>query len=813
MNKLKYFFPHFLAIFSFVIISLTYFYPVLSGKILVQSDITQYNAMDKEQSDFREKNHTEPYWNNSAFGGMPTYQLGAHYPYDMIKKIDSWLRFIPRPADYLFLYFLSFYILLMVLKVDPLKAFFGALAFGFSTYLIIILGVGHNSKAHAIAYMPLVLAGFLLVLDRKYIVGGLLTVFALALEINANHFQMTYYLLILLLFIILYYSLLAFKKKNFKPLVYSFVTFTIAGIFAVAANATSIMATSEYSKTSTRGKNELTYNPDGTKNSDKNGMSREYITGYSYGILESFNIISPRIFGGSNNENLGTNSALYEFAIAQNVPEEQAKEIVKGLPTYWGDQPGVSAPAYIGAVVFFLAILALFCDNRKIKYAFFAGALFSLMLSWGKNFSVLTDFFIDYIPMYDKFRAVSSIQVILEICFPILAIMGFQSFFKLKADEQWKNLWKTAATTLGILVLLLLSKSFFSFAGGNDSMLTESYGPDFITALKLDRKDMFTNDLLRSILFVLAVAFVLWLFIKDKFSKKIAVILVGIFMVSDLFFIDKTYVNAEFVTGQPAFVSKSDFNNQIEKTPVDAAILEDKSIYRVFEVSGNALENSRTSYFHKSIGGYSGAKPRRMQQIFDYQIAKSNIQVLNMLNVKYFIQNDKKGNQIPVGNAFANGNAWFVNTIKKVVNPNEEMKALDKINSKTMAVVNTTEFPKFANQNAIVNGIDSKIQLVNYASNALKYKSNNTNNGIAVFSEMYYANGWNCYIDGKLTQHFRANYVLRAAQIPAGNHTIEFKFEPEVIKTGGKIMLCGNIGILLLVIFGLFYENKKRPLF
>jgi len=413
MNKLQRFYPHALAVLGFVLVSLIYFYPVLQGKKILQSDIVQYTAMAKEQNDFRNQNHTEPYWTNSAFGGMPTYQLGAHYPHNYIKTLDGLIRFLPRPADYLFLYFIGFYVLLLVLKINPLKAFFGALAFGLSTYLIIILGVGHNAKAHAIAYMPLVVAGVLLVYRKKYIVGGLLTLFAAALEINANHFQMTYYLLIFLLVITAYFVYKSIKNKEYKPLLYSFGTFAVAGIFAVGANAANLLATKEFVDFSIRGKSELTFNPDGSKNTETSAMSYDYITEFSYGIVESFNLISPRIFGGSNSENLGTNSSMYEYAIAMNVPEDQAKEIIKGLPTYWGDQPIVEAPAYIGAVVFFLAVLALFCDNRKIKYVFLAGTLVSLMLSWGKNFSLLTDFFINCVPMYDKFRAVSSIQVII----------------------------------------------------------------------------------------------------------------------------------------------------------------------------------------------------------------------------------------------------------------------------------------------------------------------------------------------------------------------------------------------------------------
>ncbi len=801
MNKLKRFYPHTLAVLGFVMVSLIYFYPVLQGKKILQSDIVQYTAMAKEQNDFRAEYDAEPYWTNSAFGGMPTYQLGANYPHNYIKTLDGLIRFLPRPADYLFLYFVGFYVLLLVLRVKPLKAFFGALAFGFSTYLIIILGVGHNAKAHAIAYMPLVIAGVLLVYKKRYLVGGLLTLLAAALEINANHFQMTYYLLILLLVITVYYTVKALKAKDFGHLWKAAGVFAIAGILAIGANATNIMATSEYAKESTRGKSELTFNADGSKKTEATSMTYDYITEYSYGILESFNLISPRIFGGSNSENVGTNSEMYKYVIAQNVPEDQAKEIVKGLPTYWGDQPIVAAPAYIGAIVFFLAVLALFADKRKIKYAFLAGALVSLFLSWGKNFPLLTDFFINYVPMYNKFRAVSSIQVVLEICMPVLAIMGLQTFFKLDEKEKWSHLWKSGAVSVGILVLLFLFKGSFSFAGGSDSYFIQSYGPEFVDALKVDRKSMFSADLLRSAFFIIVVFGALWLSIKNRISERVAIIIVGILMVADLFFIDKNYLNAS------SFVSAHEVDEPFVEAPFDETILKDQSHYRVFEVSQNAMSDPRASYFHKSIGGYHAAKPRRMQELFDYQIVKNNLEVLNMLNVKYLIQTNEKGEQITIKSTGANGNAWFVKEIKELNSADAEMKALTKFDSKSVAFVNSNEFKPKTKQ--FVKDTTAVIKLDSYKSNELKYTSNNANNGFAVFSEMYYKNGWNAYIDGKLTEHYRVDYALRGLPIPAGKHTIEFKFEPQVVKTGSMISLISFIGILGLLGFGIYSERKK----
>ncbi len=791
---------HLAAIAGFIIVALIYFYPVLQDKEIYQSDIAQYTGMAKEQNDFRNRENSEPYWTNSAFGGMPTYQLGAKYPHNYVKALDSAIRFLPRPADYLFLYFAAFYVLMMVLGANPLKSFFGALAFGFSTYLIIILGVGHNAKAHAIGYMPLVVAGIVLVFQKRYIAGGLLTMFAAALEINANHFQMTYYLLILVLVIGIYYAWKYFKSKDFKGLRIAAGIFAVAALFAIGANATNLMATSEYADFSTRGKSELTTLPDGSPRTGSTAMSHEYITEYSYGIAESFNLIAPRLFGGSNSENLGTDSELYKFIVTQGAPEDQAKEFASSLPLYWGDQPIVAAPAYIGAVVFFLAVLALFVVKRRIKYAFLAGAIVSLTLSWGKNFSILTDFFIDFVPMYDKFRAISSIQVILELCMPVLAVMGIHAFFKEEKATQWKALWKSAAVSGGIIIFLLAIKGSFGFSGGSDDFFMQNYGPDFVNALKADRETLYTSDLLRTGFLTFLAAVILWAAMKEKIKETTAVILVGLVMIGDLYFIDKNYVDAS------SFVSGRQIRQPFEATPADMQILEDTTHYRVFEIDGN-LNSARASYFHKSIGGYHAAKPRRLQELFDYQISKGNLSVLNMFNVKYILQSDEKGQMVPTLNPDANGNAWFVSNVIKVQSADKEMQALNKLDTKNSAVLNVSEF---SDVGMIGKDSAAAIRLREYKPNYLKYSSNNSQKGLAVFSEMYYGNGWKSFIDGKEVKHIRVNYALRGLTVPPGKHTIEFRFEPQVIKTGGTISLASSIGMLLLVIAGIYYERKRK---
>lgn len=824
MKKIQSFLPHFLAIIGFILVAIIYFYPVLEGKKIYQSDIAQYTGMAKEQNDFRKENDAEPYWTNSAFGGMPTYQLGAYYPHNYVKKLDSVLRFLPRPADYLFLYFLGFYILLMVLKIDPLKAFFGALAFGFSTYLIIILGVGHNAKAHAIAYMPMVLAGVLLVFQRKYVLGGILTMIAAALEIQANHFQMTYYLLILLVIVSGFYLYQFIKEKAFKDLGKVLGVFAVAGLLAIGANATNLLATSEYANHSIREKSELSFNEDGTKNRTNSSMKYDYITEYSYGIGESLNLIAPRLFGGGNSETLDENSSLYDFLLNYGASHNEAIQTVKYYgKTYWGEQPIVAAPAYIGAIIFFLAVLALFNDKRKIKYIFLTGAIISLLLSWGKNLDFLTRIFVDYMPLYDKFRAVSSIQVILELCVPILALMGLQSFFISEKKEQLQNLLKSAGVSLGLLLLLLLLKSvLFDFSGSIDGQLLQmfsegqdsSFGTGFIEALREDRKNLYVNDLFRSGGFIIVAGLVLWLFIKDKLALTTTVIIVGTLMVLDLFIIDKNYVNSK------DFVNAREVDYPFEASEIDNQILKDTSVFRVYNIQGRL--QAKTSYFHKSVGGYSAVRPRRMDELFTYKVEKQlneiggsidstlhitkSHPILNMLNIKYLIIPTGNG-ELSVINPFVNGNAWFVEKIKFVNSADEEMKALDSLDTKNIAVINSQVNDVKA---SISKDSMSTIELKSYKPNYLKYTSNNTNDGFSVFSEMYYKNGWKAFIDGKETEIYNVNYVLRGLQIPAGKHTIEFKFEPEVVKTGGTIALLCSIGMLFLIIGGIYFENKRK---
>ena len=800
---------HLVVMLLFMGIALAYFYPVLQGKKIIQGDIMQYRGMAREQTDFREETGEETYWTNNTFGGMPTYQIGAQYPHHYIKKLDRLIRFLPRPADYLWLYLAGFYVLLLVLKVNWRLAFLGALAFGFSTYLMIILGEGHNSKANAIGYLPLVLAGMLLVFQRKYIWGFLLTTVAMALEISANHLQMTYYGMLLVLILGIVYGLMSYRRKTLPRFFTSVGLISLAVLLSLMLNATGLLATQEYSRWSTRGKSELTINPDGTPKAAADGLSKEYITSYSYGIAESLNLFVPRLFGGSNREALGEGSKTYSFLVNQGVSRSQAKDFTASLSTYWGDQAFVAAPAYIGAVVVFLFVLALFLVKGPLKWWLVAGTLLSLFLSWGKNFGLLTDLMIDYFPLYNKFRAVASVQVILELCIPVLAIVGLVSLFKTGLDKSRKmKAFKWSALIVsGVLVLLFLLKGMFNFEGVNDeyyrAQFTQMGLPQLMDIIILDRKAIYNQDLFRSLIFVLLTAGVLWLFLREKLKQGIALTGLGLLLLTDLVGVDRRYVNED------NFISGRKLDTPFQATAADTEILKDTAYFRVFEPE-LGLAGARTSYFHNALGGYHAAKPRRFQDLYDFHIAKNNVEVLHMLNVKYVLQRGENGAPVALSNPYANGNAWFVEKVRFVSHANEEIQALDSLDTKCEAVVNRNDISGIELPESFQRDSTAYISLLSYRPNRLKYASSNKFDGLVVFSDMYYPRGWKVTIDGKEARHFRVDYALRAMEIPAGNHTIEFRFQPEVVQTGSTLSLAGSLLLGVLFLGGLLYEFRKR---
>ncbi|WGK64081.1 hypothetical protein [Croceiramulus getboli] len=797
--------PHLLVILGFVIVSLLYFSPVLQGKKIYQSDIAWYMGMAKEQIDFRETTGEEPYWTDAAYAGMPTYTLGAKYPHNYIKQLDLSLRFLPRPADYLFLYFFSFYVLMLVLKMNWRYAALGALAFGFSTYLIVILGVGHNAKAHAVGYMPLVLSGILLTFRRYYLWGFLLTAVSLALEIVANHVQMTYYLMLLVMVLGIAYAIDAYRKKVLPHYFKSLGILFLAAGFAVATNATQLMATQEYAQFSTRGASDLTINPDGTPKEQSTGLDKEYINQYSYGLSETLNLFVAKLYGGSNNEPFKKDSAFAKYLQAQGVPASELERVYDQFSLYyWGDQPGVSGPAYLGAVVVFLFVLGLFLVKGRLKWWLVGGSILTLSLSYGSNLSWFTDLWVDHFPLYNKFRAVTSIQVIVELCVPVLAIFGLYKILQPvgRKEDKIKALRNTGFITGGLALVLLIFKGlFFDYSGGNDAFYIQNYGMALMDAIRADRSAILTNELLKTLLLIGLMIGILWAFLEEKLKESRVLLMVGVLILFDLVSVARTYVNTE------DFVNARMMDRPFPETAADQEIRKDTTRYRVYEERAG-ITNSRSSYYHSSIGGYSAAKPQRIQDIADFYLYQGKQQPLNFLNVKYIIQETEEGTRV-VQNPQANGNAWFVNNVQVVDSQNEELLALDKINTKQTAVVHR-EYADYVSQKMFPEDSTATIALIEHQPNYLKYRSSARGERLAIFSEAYYPEGWNAYVDGELKTHFRADYMLRAMMIPAGTHLIEFKFEPAVIEKGSRFTLLANLLLGVILIGGLVWTFRKQ---
>ncbi|MDB2385557.1 YfhO family protein [Polaribacter sp.] len=802
--KLKKLLPFLIAFFVFAIASLLYFHPVLKGKQIKQSDITQFKGMVKEINDFRADKNEEPYWTGASFSGMPAYQISTYYPNDFVRKVDQAIRFLPRPADYTFLYFLSFFVLMLALKVDWRLAVFGSLAFGFSTYLIIIFGAGHNAKAHAIGYMPLVIAGVLWIFDRKFVLGFLVTSLSMALEVYSNHIQMTYYLGFCLFILGIVEFINALKEKRLASFVNRAAVVMASIILGVAMNAPRLLAMKEYADFSTRGKSELTVNPDGTTKLASEGLDESYITEYSYAKLETFNLFIPRFMGGGTVEALDDDSNFYK-TIAEKAGKATAKNYSEQVLTYWGDQPIIEAPAYIGAVIFFLFFLGIFIVKGKLKQWLVATTIFAILLSWGRNFEILTGLFIEYVPLYNKFRAVSSIQVIAELCVPVLAVLALKYFFSksISNDEKIDALKKASISFGGLIIIgFVLAHFSSSFVGLRDSNYDQL--PGLVDALISDRKAMLFVDTLRSLLFVILSAGLLWFFVKEKIKSPALILGLAVLMLFDLISVNLNYVNTD------DFETPRKIAQNFKPNNADKLILKDKGHYRVANFANGLMQDGVTSYFHQSIGGYHAAKLGRYQELFDYQISKNNMQVLNMLNTKYFIFQDDKGEYQVQQNQEANGNAWFVEQLIAVNSANEEILALDSLQTKKGAVVDISQMTLEKDFSLFKNDSTATITLNNYEVNTLTYQSKTNSEQFAVFSEIFYEDGWNAYVDGELTPHFRVDYVLRGMFIPKGKHEIVFRFEPEVIQKGSFISLSAYSVFVLVFIGWFFYDKKKK---
>jgi len=832
--------PHLIAIGVFFSITAAYFSPVIfGGKELAQSDIMQYKGVSKETVDFRSMYHEEPYWTNAVFAGMPAYQISAYYFSHKLEYIQKILTlYLPHPIRYIFLCFIGFYFLLQVLKIDPWLSVVGALAFGLSSYFFICIDVGHNSKVAAISYMAPVVAGVLLIYRSKILTGLAVTAFFLTLEVHCNHPQITYYLGFIICFYILSELFNAWKEKKIPDFLKRSAAFGVAALLALGVNITSLWSTADFSKYTIRGASELTITPDGSPKTHNvtSGLDKDYATQYSYGKWETMTLLIPNFMGGSSSHPIGKSESGKK--ILSNMDPQQANIAAQVYSQYFGNQPIVAGPVYAGAIVLFLFVLGLFVVKGPVKWALIVSTLFSIWLAWGKNDPFgLTDFMLNYFPAYNKFRAVSMTLVIAGLTIPLLGVLAIDSILKTKnfltetitfpfkqALSGQKVLIISFTLTGGVALLCWLAPGVFNdFSSSSDtyevsSILKQNQWPEdevkaFINttlpAAEAIRKEIRQADALRSFLFILAASIALWFFLKNKIiNRKIFIAVLLALVLADMVIVDRRYLNSE------SFENKTEMKNPFSRLgrphAADLEIMKDKDPnFRVWNTLARPDQDGITSYFHKSLGGYSGAKLRRYQELIDFHINKRNMSVIHMLNTKYFIFTGEKNNIMMYPNPDVLGNAWFVNEYRIVANPDSEITALNKFNPKTTAILDK-RFGENVSGLKPADDSTATIKLTSYKANDLVYESNTSAERLAVFSEIYYANGWNAYIDGKLTPHFRVNYVLRAMRVPAGKHTIEYKFEPDIIATGEKISAASMFLLFLLCGGAAFTEFRKK---
>jgi len=838
-NKFKLGQPHLIALGLFILIPVIYFWPVFQGKALSQSDITNYLGVSKEIFDFRARFHAESLWTNSLFGGMPGYQVSGIYAANLMRFVFIIISSVlPFPISTVFISCVSFYVLMKVLKVDSWIAIIGSFGYAFSSFFFIILTAGHNSEANTCAFMPLVLAGVILAFGGKRLAGTALTAFAFAMELYAGHIQITYYLVLAIGVYAFAQLVTAIKEKQIAGYFKTAAMLSIAIVFAFGTNITSLWLTYQYSKYSSRGKSELTLNHE----NKSNGLTKEYATGWCYGVGESFTLLIPDFKGGASDP-------IGSVAGTPRDLDEQQSQIYQNYSQYFGDQPFTSGPVYVGAIICFFALMGMFLIKGSLKWFLLVTTALSIALSWGHNPVIIFgtsifDFFFDHFPAFNNFRAVSMILVLAELTLPIMAALTLdklvkdQNFLKenipvklLKNMNGQKILFISLAIAGGFALLCYIMPTNFTDFQSQDQnkewidrlkqgspqasdAQIEQYLSNIYPAVANARKKLFTGDAGRTLIFIVLSAGLVWVYSKKMISRNWFAGVLCFFVLWDLSQVDWRYLDHS----REHWTTKKAAQVPYEPEQADLDILKDTSLdYRVYNQTMRPDQDSRTSYFHKSIGGYSGVKMKRYDEMLQYtgllstRISRENIGVLNMLNTKYIIAPGPGGKEnVAEKNPDALGNAWFVNNWKIVEDADSEITSLMHFDPKHTALVDK-RFADYLKDVTPTNDSTASIKMKSYLPNDLVYESKSNAEELAVFSEIYYKDGWDAFIDGKPSEYIRVNYILRAMKIPAGNHTIEFKFEPKAYATGEKISLASSLIILLSCVGLLFMEFRKKP--
>ena len=825
MNAIKRLLPDIIVIAFFAVISFVYFCPaVTEGRILSQHDSVAGIGAGQEHSEYHKRTGKMTRWTNSIFGGMPTYQMAPSYEStNLLSKIaELYHLYLPTYVWYVFVMLLGFYILLRAFNFKVWMSALGAIIWAFSSYFFIIIAAGHIWKLMTLAYIPPTIAGMVLIFRKKYLLGGLLTALFVALQINSNHIQMSYYFLIVMLAMYIAYGIMARKQQEMSHFLKATGVLALAGFLGICINLSNLYHTYEYSKESMRGKSELV--KENSANQTNSGLERDYITQWSYGIGETFTLLVPNTKGGAS-----VPLAMNEKAMEKANP--MYMNIYRQIGQYWGEQPGTSGPVYVGAFVMFLFVLGLFIVKGPMKWALLVATILSILLSWGKNFMGFTDFFIDYIPMYSKFRTVSSILVVAEFTIPLLAMLALKEWVERPQllKENRKEILISLGLTGGLALLFALAPKLFfsSYVSSMEMHALQGIPADQLVPLLANleevRMSMFTSDAWRSVFIILIGIILLWMYSAGKLKQNVLVGALIVLCLVDMWDVNKRYL----YDGQ--FVEKQEQTRTFEPTETDKIILQDKDLnYRVLNLASNTFNENNTSYWHKSIGGYHAAKLRRYQEMIEEHISTemnslfieiaeaggdmdsldaSKFPVLNMLNARYFIFPLEGGQTVPLRNPFALGNAWFVDEVQYVNNANEEIEAIHGIDPLHQIVVDK-RFESVVQPSSASDSTCS-ITLTAYEPNDLKYEVNSSKGGTVVFSEIYYP-GWQAYIDGEKVEHGRANYILRAMNVPAGQHVVEFKFDPDTLHATETIAYIAFALLAIAAVVIVILEVKKR---
>ena len=826
MTLLKKCLPDVLAVLLFAVLAFAYFFPAdIEGRILYRHDASAGRGAGQEGIEYLQKTGERSRWTNALFGGMPTYQMAPSYHStdNLSQAINAYHLWLPENVWFVFAYLLGFYILLRAFDFRQHLAALGSIIWAFSTYFLIIIAAGHIWKVWALAYLPPMIAGIVLAYRGKYLWGFIVTAIFTAFEINANHVQMTYYYMFIILFLVIAWLVEAIREKQLMRFVKATGVCLAAGIIGLCMNLSNLYHTWQYSQESMRGKSELV--KQNAANQTNSGLERDYITQWSYGIGETWTLLVPNTKGGASVP-LSANETAMAKANSDFLP------IYQQLGQYWGEQPGTSGPVYVGAFVIFLFILGLFLVKGPVKWALLAATILSILLSWGKNFMGFTDFFLDYVPMYAKFRTVASILVIAEFTIPLLAMLALKKLFD--EPEQLKPRVKylciSYLLTAGVALLFAWMPSLFfnSFISTSEMQALQSLPAEYIqpviTNLTEMRQAMFTADAHRSF-WIISIGMALLVFCAyGKLKKEYVVGLLIVLCLVDLWQINKRYLNDEM------FVPKSEREAPQQMTQTDEQILRDKSLdYRVLNLASNTFNENETSYYHKSIGGYHAAKLRRYQEMIEQYISPEMQQiftavseaggdmtkvngdsiwpVLNMLNTKYVILPLQGGQTVPLQNPYTYGNAWFVDKIQYAANANEEIAAVGQLNLRHEAVADA----KFKTQlgEAVEQDSVSIVTIKGYEPNEVTYEVNSGKGGVVVFSEIYYP-GWTATIDGASAELGRVNYILRALNVKPGKHEVVLTFKPKSVNTTETIAYVSYIILILVVLGAAFMEWKRR---